>query len=186
MSSSYTYKKIELDSGKVIEIFDNVFPFEFQQRMYFNLKNSPYLIGWDDAEDPELKQYLTNLHTRYSKEQLASFGIFKHMVDVPELRKHLDKYKFNVGVGNLTTCNETHGIHTHIDGKVFLYYVNNHWKMIDHGETLFYTEDRTGIEYAAPYVPGRLVVFDADIPHSIRAQTMAGPKFRFTLSMFFN
>ena len=46
--------------------------------------------------------------------------------------------------------------------------------------------DKKDIIYTSPYTPGRIIVFDATIPHAIRPQSVIGPKFRFTLASFFD
>lgn len=50
---------------------------------------------------------------------------------------------------------------------------------------LFYnSKDLSKIEFASVYKPGRIILFDGHIPHTIRPQSIKGPKFRFTLSVF--
>ena len=41
------------------------------------------------------------------------------------------------------------------------------------------------IAYTTPYIPGRFILFDGSIPHTIRPQSSKAPKFRFTISIFF-
>ena len=77
-------------------------------------------------------------------------------------------------------------IHSHPEKLAILYYVNLDWEDGWHGETLFYNESGKEIVFASPYTPGRVIVFDASIPHTIRPQSVIGPKFRFTLSIFFD
>ena len=66
-----------------------------------------------------------------------------------------------------------------------LYYVNLNWEDGFYGETFFYnSKDLSKIEFASVYKPGRIILFDGHIPHAIRPQSIKGPKFRFTLSVF--
>ena len=51
---------------------------------------------------------------------------------------------------------------------------------------LFYSEDQKEIRYGSIYTPNRLVIFDGEIPHTIRAQNITGPNYRFSISLFFN
>ena len=69
---------------------------------------------------------------------------------------------------------------------VALYYANMHWDPEGGGETLFYKKDRKTIGLASPYIPNRLVIFDGKVPHTIKAQNLLGPSYRFTIGMFFN
>ena len=66
-------------------------------------------------------------------------------------------------------------------------FVNLDWRDGWHGETLFYNPDNLKeIVYTSLYIPGRIILFDGSIPHAIRPQSVKAPKFRFTLSLFFD
>ena len=68
-----------------------------------------------------------------------------------------------------------------------LYYINLDWRDGWHGETLFYNPNNLKeIIYTSLYIPGRIILFDGSIPHAIRPQSIKAPKFRFTLSLFFD
>ena len=47
------------------------------------------------------------------------------------------------------------------------------------------TNNLKEIAYTSSYIPGRIILFDGSIPHAIRPQSVKAPKFRFTLSLFF-
>ena len=47
-------------------------------------------------------------------------------------------------------------------------------------------DDQSEIAYASVYIPGRIILFDGSIPHAIRPQSVKAPKYRFTLSLFFD
>ena len=89
-------------------------------------------------------------------------------------------------VVNLVRSNDIHTIHHHKMSQVALYYVNMDWQDGWYGETIFYDElDRNKIDFTSPYIPGRIILFDGKIPHAIRPQSVDGPKFRITLSFFY-
>ena len=50
--------------------------------------------------------------------------------------------------------------------------------------TLFYDNSLINVESAVSFVPGRIVIFDGTIPHTIRPQSTYGPDYRFTISCF--
>ena len=51
---------------------------------------------------------------------------------------------------------------------------------------MFYNpDDINSIEYTSSYVPGRIILFDGNIPHAIRPQSINAPKYRFSLSVFY-
>lgn len=88
---------------------------------------------------------------------------------------------------NLGIKGDTHKCHVDAyhpgQGKTLLYYANRDWDPNHGGETVFYNMEQTDIEFVSTYKPGRIVVFDSDIPHSARPQTMDGPGYRFTLAI---
>ena len=96
------------------------------------------------------------------------------------------KNKLSKIVCNLVKPDDVHYIHAHPDQHACLFYVNLDWRDGWHGETLFYNlEDLKEVAYTSLYIPGRIILFDGSIPHAIRPQSVKGPKFRFTLSLFF-
>ena len=60
------------------------------------------------------------------------------------------------------------------------------WKQEWWGETQFLSEDLKEIIFTNQYVPGRVIWFDGEIPHTIKTQSFSAPKFRFSLSIFFD
>ena len=75
-------------------------------------------------------------------------------------------------------------VHAHSDTeKVILYYAALEWEDHWEGETMFFAEDGE-IEFVNKYVPGRVIVFDGQMPHPIRAPSHAGPQFRLTATWF--
>ena len=112
--------------------------------------------------------------------------VLEHIYKHPEITKILDGLELKFAVVNLANTSDVNYIHAHNQSKVMLYYVNLVWNEGAHGETQFYSEDLKSIQYTTPYTPGRLIVFDADIPHTIRPQSIIGPKYRFTYAMIYD
>ena len=93
---------------------------------------------------------------------------------------------------NCLKAGDTPGVHVDApywveDNKTVLLYLNPD---LDHpnfgGETIFYDPNNVKeIAHTSLYVPGRIILFDGSIPHAIRPQSVKAPKFRFTLSLFF-
>ena len=66
-------------------------------------------------------------------------------------------------------------------------YLNLNWRDGWYGETWFFDKfDFNKIIFASALAPGRIILFDGQIPHTIRPQSKVGPKFRMTLSLFYN
>ena len=67
-----------------------------------------------------------------------------------------------------------------------MYYVNLDWEDGWYGETMFYNpNDLDEIVFTSAYKPGRIILFDGNIPHAIRPQSIKGPKYRMTLTVLF-
>ena len=73
---------------------------------------------------------------------------------------------------NLSTLHDVNRIH--VDGrgsKTLLYYPNLKWEFEWGGHTVFLDDDLTDVEHCCVYKPGRLVLFDGSIPHTIFSPT---------------
>lgn len=163
-----------------LEIYDNEVPFVDMANIYDYVFNSNFRLGWGDRDE-----YSTppNIHSAYTKDELETSSLFKYLKNVSKK----SKLKFNIDnfhkcVVNLSKCGDYHFNHTHHGMIVLLYYVNLEWRDGFAGETLFYDNSLTNVESAVSFVPGRIVIFDGDTPHTIRPQSTYGPNYRFTIS----
>ena len=164
-----------------IKIFDDVLDYSFREDLYSESISLPYKIGWQDREDKLEHKFL---HSKIPKKWLKSK--FIPQIQNEELKKIVDGKKIVESVINCSFAGETYFPHSHFDNSVFLYYVNLEWNREWYGETEFYSEDLNEIIFSNPYVPGRVIWFDGQIPHSVKPQSFIGPKYRFTLSIFFD
>jgi hypothetical protein len=48
---------------------------------------------------------------------------------------------------------------------------------------LFFSESMKDIVFASPYTPGRIIAFNAKIPHAIRPQSTLASHYRFTFAL---
>ena len=167
-----------------IIVFDDLFAFDDRLKAYEFVRGSFYKIGWTDSNTEEYSKHRF-LHSRYSDEDLSHLEIYSAIMnsEVGQTVAGLTKTR---AVVNLTVPSDINFIHTHPEKKVILYYANINWEEGWHGETLFFDETRTKIEFASPYTPGRVIVFDGGIPHTIRPQSHIASNYRFTLSIFFD
>jgi hypothetical protein len=167
-----------------ITVFDNLFTLNQRLRSFEFIKHSYYKLGWADSSTEEYSKYLY-LHSRYTDEDLSNLEIYSAIMnsEVGNMVAGLTRTK---AVVNLTVPSDVNFIHTHPEKKTVLYYANVNWQEGWCGETLFFDETRTRIEFASPYTPGRVIVFDGKIPHTIRPQSNIAPHYRFTFSIFFD
>lgn len=166
-----------------IEIYDNQVPFVDMQHIHEYVLNSNFRLGWSDRFDKQNP----NLYSSYKKEEVETSLLTKHLKTVSKK----SKLKFNIDnfdkcIVNLSKCGDYYFSHSHKNNIVLLYYVNLEWKDGFAGETIFYENNLIDAKSVVSFVPGRIVIFDGEIPHTIRPQSTYGPDFRFTISYFVN
>jgi hypothetical protein len=168
-------------SGKKIIVWDDLVPSRLQYTFFLYVQNSKYAIGWAD-DTSEIGAKHKYLHCPLSIEETLQAGIYP-FIQTTEINEHLQGYSFEKSVINLSTPSDVNFFHTHDAGLVLLYYVNPVWLSYWHGETLFSDESGREIERAVAFKPGRLVLFDTAISHSIRPQSIAADNYRYTYAM---
>jgi hypothetical protein len=175
-------KEAYLASGQRICTYDDALDLRYRQHVYTFAQNSLFQIGWADSLIIE-KQATRCLYSSYSDEDMRKLN-FLSEIAVSKVGRELDGYRVNKTILNLSTASDTNFLHTHAEDKVLLYYVNLEWADGWHGETLFFDEVCKDVVHTSAYTPGRVLVFDGGIPHTIRPQSHRAPQYRFTLSVF--
>jgi hypothetical protein len=175
--------EIKDNLNRSIYIFDNVSTKTQHQSFYEFVIRSNFNIGFSDNEVIETSNH-KYLHSRYSLEAIIQSG-FKEILEQSEAWELIKDKEVDRATINLSTPSDTNFIHTHVNTLTAIYYVNLDWKPEWAGETLFYSEDLREIIFASPYTPGRLIIADGEIPHTIRVQSDSAPHYRFTFAIFF-
>jgi hypothetical protein len=180
------HKIIEVERNKKIEVFDDVFDLNFRQQMFMFVENSLFQLGWSDGSVTENQKYKF-LHSIYSTDDVIRCGLVNEL-NKSGISEILEKEKVTLvkTVVNLSTPADFNFLHAHPEKKVLLYYPNLVWEDGWHGETLFYNETCDEVVFASAYTPGRIVLFDGNIPHTIRPQSVIATKYRFTLALIFD
>jgi len=167
-----------------LSIFDNRVPFDIAQIIWDGSTNLPFKLGWGDSYEPE--KWDLNAHSNLKISHLTSSGILPYFEKCIDETKWFTKNKLSKIILNLVRPDDVHFIHSHQDMQVLLYYVNLEWRDGWYGETIFYDScDLDKIIFTSIYKPGRIILFDGSIPHAIRPQSIKAPKYRFSLSLFF-
>jgi len=171
-----------------IEVFDNLVDYSIRNKVYVFCTNSQFRLGWEDSDELS-KNIIKNIHSSWDLKDLESSGIepyIKKAFSQSKLFTYNTEKLWRIEL-NLVKSEDVHFVHTHRNKVVALYYVNLDWQDGYYGETMFYdNKNINNIIYTSPYVPGRIILFDGDYPHSIRPQSTIAPKFRFTISIFFD
>lgn len=177
-------RETQVDSGRTIRVYDDVFDMEYRHGLYSFAQSSTFRIGWADSLTPENRLH-QNIHSNYSTEDVQRLGILDRLAATP-VAQELQGHKLDKCVLNLSTASDVNFVHAHPEDKVLLYYVNLEWRDGWHGETLFYDESGKEVVFANAYTPNRLIAFDAKIPHTIRPQSHLAPQYRLTLTLIYN
>tara|TARA_B100000941_G_scaffold244584_1_gene188829 strand:- start:70 stop:585 length:516 start_codon:yes stop_codon:yes gene_type:complete len=168
-----------------LSVFDNIVSYNIRNEIWNYCTNSTYRLGWQDIDVPE--KYDLNIFSKWYTEEIESTKFFPYIKKCIDETDWFTKDKLIKVICNLVRPDDVHYTHVHPGQQVCLYYVNLDWRDGWHGETLFYNPNNlTEIVYTSLFVPGRIILFDGSIPHAIRPQSVRAPKFRFSLSLFFD
>jgi hypothetical protein len=168
----------------MIEKYDNFFTPSIQAQLFNTIIKSTFKIGWNDSEEIQHKMYPC-LHSPYTFEDVKSVQILDVVLDRLK-NKNITINNYVGCIINLTKNIDVNFIHNHPNQIVFLHYSNLTWNPEWGGETVFYEDNGRDILESSPYIPNRGIIFDGNIKHTIKAQNILGPSYRFTTSLFFN
>ena len=179
------HQVINLENQSSIHVFDDVFSLRFRDHAYNFCRRSRFTLGWADTTNPEQSRYAEQFYSKYSQEDVDRLGILRELSNTAVMDL-VSQREFKFAVLNCGVACDSYFVHSHPESMVILYYVNMTWQDGFHGETQFYSEDLKSITWSTPYTPGRVVVFDGHTPHTIRPQSVIGPKHRFTFALFYH
>lgn len=171
-------------NNKELYIVDNLFSNAFHSMLYGHVtRMNNFALGFGDTDGIENKSYVYYT-ADFGVEHLEQTNIFNELykTNIEPFIKNKQLIRATI---NTSTPGQINFPHTHINQLSLVYYLNLSWKPEWAGETLFYNDDLSEIEYASIYKPNRGILFDGEIPHSLRCQSINAPQYRFSLAMFF-
>ena len=173
------HQRIELSTGRV-DVLDHAVPLHLCTRMNEYLtKDCGYFMGWADRNGQS-----EHLHAMLSLDNPWPREVLEEIATYPVAVERFEGFEPQKNVVNLSHQGSIHHVHAHdIDERVVLYYANLEWQDHYEGETMFFSSEGE-VEFVSKYVPGRVLIFDGNIPHTIRAPSPAGPQFRLTVTWF--
>lgn len=165
----------------MIKVLDNLISAAQLALLYQFCRGSYFKIGYEDTDAIENANH-KYLVSPWSEEDLINSGFIDAVKgsEVGDLINSKQIYKVFL---NLSTPGDVNFLHTHFGKTVVLAYVNLTWQADFGGETVFYNDDKTEVIKAVNVKPGRIVVFDGGINHSIRPQVHTAPHYRMTLAI---
>jgi|10_taG_2_1085330.scaffolds.fasta_scaffold127452_2 hypothetical protein len=170
-----------------ISVFDNIVPWHDMHHAFEYSAGSKFILGWADKMAIENEKYIENIHSTWVAGELNESRLMPYFNQCIEKTSWFPKVEPQKIIMNLVMTDDVHYLHSHQNQSVLLYYVNLEWQDGWHGETLFCDPNNLDeVVFTSLYKPGRILLFDGKIPHSIRPQSRKGPKYRMTLSLFFD
>lgn len=179
-------KIITTSSNKTIEVFDGLFS-SIEREHFFNfVRGSFYEVTGCDNYDEQEESLKNQIYCNYNEQNVTKMGILQS----PFFReKVLSKYPINVvqqARVNVSNCFEYNVPHHDATGEkppkyTLLYYCNLSWQIEWAGQTLFFADEKCqDVEYCSLFIPGRLIVFDSSIMHTIVTPTAFAKQHRFS------
>lgn len=182
-------KTVRLADDRKIVILDGLFNFSEITGIFCGVSGLPFRIS--NLSEAEIQNIIPDrrLVCHLNEKALADLNFFtpeRMGFLAPHLSEDLSIYNAYVNLGLPWDNQGVHGDHFFAKrGKTLLYYVNKDWSQDWGGETVFFDQEGREIVYTSSFTPGRVVVFDSDIPHAARPQALAGPSYRFTIAVKF-
>lgn len=170
-----------------IAVLDGLFSWAEIEGIYVNICNLQYRISNSNQLD------IQNIQDKKLKADI-DIGFLKSVRFFDEGRESLIESYFKDGDYDIhkayINCGlkgDSHNVHVDnyfkSSGKTLLYYANRDWNPNHGGETIFYCPDTKDIVFISTYKPGRIIIFDSEVPHSARPQALDGPNYRFTMAL---
>jgi Rps23 Pro-64 3,4-dihydroxylase Tpa1-like proline 4-hydroxylase len=187
--SHIKHEEIKVSKDKSIHVFDGIFNYAEISGIYNALSHGTFML--DNANRPDVQAMQDRkLVYRITPDLLDKLHFFDGALDkIIDENINMEEYahfKSYVNLGLYTDTHEVHADHYYDRaGKTLLYYVNETWNKDWGGETAFLDDNAEKIIYTSQFVPGRVVIFDSNIPHSAKPQSIDGPAYRFTMAMKF-
>ena len=184
------YRRIDLDDGKFINIYDDMFDFSRMFQMLEIAKKSGYKIERTAPVTVPVTQQFKTLKSEYNIYDLLWLEFFKGSCTNVIKQQIIDNdLRISRAYINLSTAQDVY--HYHIDSDVdedftLLYYFNTTWDPSWEGETHFSDPYAKEILHSVSLIPGRVVIFSASIPHKSSGPAFFSPEFRFVLTMKFH
>lgn len=185
---------MEFTGSEVQVVDDEILPSELS-KIFFELNKTRWRFGWPVQHGPFARpcwhKFIAGsqrAHHAGCESELRELNDWGFLADLwcRVKSKYLDRETL-VGVyANGQTCGQDTPIHRDnrpgLPGKTVVVFCNSHWASAWGGELMFYTNDKADLIKSVMPKPGRIVIFDGEIPHSAKAPNMSCAELRVTLA----
>jgi len=172
---------------KKIEIFDDVFSASEKFKFYEFAYNSLYSVDRFGAGAPEHIKFHKTLKAILNLTDVLNLEFFKNQFVLEYIEKN--NLRVRECYINLCTASDIYTYHTdtYTDGIITgLYYMNLEWSPTWEGETHFSDQNMNDIMFSSAFIPGRLVIFDGNIPHKSSQPAPLAEFYRFVFTVKFS
>lgn len=169
-------------AANMLEVYDGLISDELVDALFESVHQPVYKFGQKSNVGDEFGFWIANIddETRHNVPPLrALWEIVDENITLGRCgieRMYVNAY----GYGDCPTVHVDNAAEGHF---TVLYYANHEWNYNWSGETVFYNEAKDEIIRAVYPRPGRIVVFDARIPHVAREPNRICPVVRYTIAI---
>lgn len=167
-------------SGKIVDIFDDLFPSSLRDHHLYYAFELSYTLGGTSSTAVIEQRHKTFFQSAFDTHKLNQFNFFNDYLNpIWKVIGHREVDRSWINVSSPLSTYYYHHDFVDVGHKTILYYFNQTWNRNWGGETLF-ANNQGECEIAVEYKPGRIVVFDSDMEHKPSAISMDASEFRFT------
>lgn len=180
------HKEIFIENKK-IEIFDDVFTASERFKFYEFVNTSLYTIDRFSANIPEHTKYHKTLKSSYNLIDILNFGFFENKTVLEYIKNN--QLRVRECYVNLCTASDIYTYHNDsytCEIPTGLYYANLNWDPTWEGETHFSNDQMNDILFSSSFIPGRLIIFDGNIPHKSSQPGPLAEFYRFVFTIKFS
>jgi len=165
-----------------IEVHDDLISDELVNALFESIHQPVYKFGQKSNVGDEFGFWIANI-SEETRANVAPLRTFWEIVDAKILEGSCSIERMYVNAYNFGDCPTVHMDNAGDGHFTVLYYANYEWSHNWSGETVFYNETKDEIIRAVYPKPGRIVVFDARIPHVAREPNRICPVVRYTIAI---
>ena len=168
-----------------IDKYDNLFSFDERISFYKFALNSYFkTTGADSVTDASIIKN-NQMYSSFNHEDMDNMGFFND-----SMQNLLDKYSLSVENVKQFRVNASHvgernSVHSDGKGKTLLYCLNTEWRPEWGGHLMILNDQLDEPVEIIGYKPGRVTIFDGDLPHCVMTPTVMAPALRYTLAVQF-
>lgn len=157
-------KQIETPNGRFIKVYNDLFTFAERTEFYEFSKCSVYKSTGGDSHKITTPQIFSN----FSVDDVKTMGFFNtngyKLLDKENNLSKKDVIQYRV---NLSPPFEINNLHVDYSSLTLLYYLNMDWNIEYGGHTIFMDDEIKEPIFISLFEPGKLILFDGNIPHMI-------------------